>query len=419
MTLQKVSLEGLQGEALDVAKAINSMVDAISEKDSQFSGLKSQIEAIEKMDISGYATQIDSLKNIVADLEAKQTAGVAEKYFGIGEALVSFLKEKGITSVDEAKKHLNQEFEIKADNPISNASYTGNTSRTQVLAAAERYPNERPKAFIDKGIRIGIIENGKNILLWTEGAFTEVVGYAGELDDITTGGTEIAGSTATATDKTRQTAKIAARMILSAETFEDLGQFGQRAERKLLEKVDLWLDKALWDGDGSDGGSTKHIYGLSTQGVTAFDSANANKVKAPNESDLVDAGATQAEGSYFTTDTVWMSPKLANKLRRTKDTSGQYVINQLIDGTMVMGGHRVIKSALFGGATEKMLIGNANLIQLWIKRNVSTEIIRNAKKDCYELYLYARAQELVEAEDKKGMIYVADVPAALTAITQA
>ena len=66
-----------------------------------------------------------------------------------------------------------------------------------------------------------------------------------------------------------------------------------------------------------------------------------------------------------------------------------------------------------------MLVGNAGLIQMWMKRNVSTELVRNAKKDCYELYLYARAQVLVEDEDKKGLIYVADVAAALTAITQA
>ena len=418
--MKKVAIDStLEGKALEVAQSINSMVDEIEQKNSTIADLKSQIEAIEAKGYDGYRSEIDTLKGIVADLEEKSSKGGSEKNMGIAEAVKAFFVEKGITSVEKAKPFAGQEFELKADNPISNTSYTGNYSRTQAVADV-RFPAERPKAFLDKGIRVGIIENGKNILLWTTGSFTEVVGYAGELDDITTGGTEVAGSSAAATDKTRKTAKIAARMILSEEVFEDLGQFGQRAEQKLVEKVDLWLDQKIWDGDGNDSTATGHIYGAKTQGITAFDSANANKVAKPNESDLVDACATQAEESYFKTNTVWMSAKLANKLRRTKDVNGQYIVNQLIDGTEVMGGHRVIRTPLMqNGSTQSMLVGDASLIQLWMKRNVSTEIIRNAKKDCYEMYLYARCQELVEDEDKKGLIYVADVAAALTAITPA
>jgi len=404
------ALKGLEGKFQTTEQVKSAIEKSLEGKFDNLASKEDIQKAIE--DFSKEAT-----KDFKAMIEKSQQ--VSEEKTSIAKALVNFFSEKGIRSIDDVRKHLNEEFELKADNPLSNTSYTGDYSRTQAITGQERYPNERPLAFLDKGIRMGFVENGKNIIMWTTGAFTEVVGYAGELDDITIGGTEIAGSSATATDKTRKLAKIAARMIMSAEVFEDLGQFGQRAEMKLLEKVNLWLDQKVWDGAGNDSTKPNEVYGAKLS-VTNFDNTLVAKVKTPNESDLVDGCATHAEILNFGTDTVWMSPTLANKLRRTKDTTGQYVINQLITGELVMGGHRVIKSTLFkSGATESMLVGNASLIQMWMKRNVSTEMVRNAKKDCYELYLYARAQVLVEDEDKKGLIYVPDVAAALIAITQA
>lgn len=404
------ALKGLEGKFQTTEQVKSAIEKSLEGKFDNLASKEDITKAIE--DFSKEAT-----KDFKAMIEKSQQ--VSEEKTSIAKALVNFFSEKGIRGIDDVRKYLNQEFELKADNPLSNTSYTGNYNRTQAISTQERYPSERPLAFLDKGIKMGFVENGKNIIMWTTGAFTEVVGYAGELDDVTTGATEIAGSSATATDKTRKLAKIAARMIMSAEVFEDLGQFGQRAEMKLLQKVNLFLDQKVWEGAGNDATKPNEFYGAKLS-TTAFDSGLVSKVKTPNESDLVDACATHAELLNFGTDTVWMSPTLANKLRRTKDTTGQYVINQLITGELVMGGHRVVKSTLFkNGATESMLVGNAGLIQMWMKRNVSTELVRNAKKDCYELYLYARAQVLVEDEDKKGLIYVADVAAALTAITQA
>ena len=54
-----------------------------------------------------------------------------------------------------------------------------------------------------------------------------------------------------------------------------------------------------------------------------------------------------------------------------------------------------------------------------MKRNISAEISRVPKTDSYELYIYARAQVLVEDEDIKGLIYIKDVDTAIGAITEA
>jgi hypothetical protein len=114
-----------------------------------------------------------------------------------------------------------------------------------------------------------------------------------------------------------------------------------------------------------------------------------------------------------------MSDALAFKLQRTKDTTGQYIINKLIDGTMVMGGLRVETTELLGGvAADEMIVGRKASIQLWIKQNLSAEFERVAKSDSWNLYVYARQQMLVEDEDIKSLIYVDNVAAALELIEE-
>jgi len=422
------------------AENFNAMIDQINEVKESVKGisleevntelknLSDQIKGLETAkgeegdDDEATKAEIDILKEAIKEIKDDFKKDAGKQYKGVAQAILDMFEEKGIKSMADVKKLASQgeEIELKADNPVSNTSYTGDYSRTQAVDPAAQFPRERPTAFLRMGISGGTVVSGKNLLLWTVGAFTETVGYAAEMADITTGASEIAGSTGTATDKTRKMAKIAARMIMSAEVFEDLPQFAQRCESKLMEKVDLWLDQKIWDGDGVDGGAlTQHIYGVKTGQCTALDTAAAAKVEKANEADLVDACATQAEEAVYVTDTVWMTPKRANKLRRTKDTTGQYVVNQLITGELVMGGHRVIKTTLMqNGDADSMLVGSAALIQLWIKRNVSSEILRVPKTDTYEMYVYSRAQVLVEDNDIVGLVYVEDVDAALEAITK-
>lgn len=432
--MKKMSLEGLEGQNLEYAKNFNEMVDALDAAKSTeaIDALKLEIKALKEGMPADQSAKMLELENaakeqgrIITELQ-KGKGAEGEKSVSVSKAIVDFFEEKGITSAKSITKDMcGEEFELKADNPITNASWDGNYSRTQAISNQERYPAERQTAFLGKGIRTGVVGAGKNILQWSTGAFTEVVGYASELGDITSGGTNIDGSSASVTDKTRELAKIAARMIMSAETFEDLGQFAQRAEAKLMEKIDLWLDKNILIGDGNDATLKKHIYGILTAQHTAFDAANAEKIPMANEADLVMSAVAQAEEGLtdddagFVPNTVWMTPKRYNKLRRLKDADGEYIVNMLVTGEPVMGGLNVVKTKLMRTETgDAMLIGSPALVQLWMKRNVSAEILRVPKTDSYELYLYARAQVLVEGEDKKGLIYIEDVDTAIGAVTE-
>jgi len=204
----------------------------------------------------------------------------------------------------------------------------------------------------------------------------------------------------------------------NAEIIEDLPQFAQRLQEQMNANSMLFLDSEIFGGIGADGGAhTQKIYGIKTQGCTAFDAASANQIEKANISDLVDACATQAKIALHTVDTVWMHPKMVNKLRRTKDSTGQYIVNMLITGELVMGGLKVVESIAIG--VNELLVAEARILQLWIKRNMTLKVGQfgtDIEVDRYTAILFTRAQCLVEDEDKKGVIYVSDVAAAVAAI---
>ena len=409
-------------------KLIQEAIDKAFEKfDGKFSTPKQVETAVEAVKtellgkLDGVATKEDInaaiekfSNNLTKDLEKMKNK--EESPITVKDAVLNFFEENNIKSVSDMRKFVGQEIELKADNPVTNTSYTGNVSRTQIVNPQVRFPNERPKAFLGQGITVGVVESDKNVILWNVGTYTEAVGYIGENVDATDV-SGVAGSTGTNTEKTRKLSKIVARMIVSADTFEDLSQFAQRVQTKLMEKVDLWLDQKIWDGEGNNSTKDTEIYGVATGQVTAFDAAAIPQVVNPNIGDIADACRLMARKNNHDVDTVWMSETMAYKYRREKDSTGQYIINQLITGELVMNGMRVITSeTLFGGATEKMLVGAARNIQLWVKRNLSTEIERVPKTDSYHFYIYGRQQVLVEDEDIKGLIYVSDVATALDAI---
>lgn len=362
----------------------------------------------EKFTPKDYSGELEALKTAMLEIESKVARKSSESRKSVAEAILDTLKEKGVNNYADLKKLKDQEIELKADNQIATSVYTGDVSRTQEVAPV-MFPRLRPTAFLGQpGIRTGVVESGKSILLWTVGAYTSNAGYVGEFTAIAD------GNAATGTEKTRKMAKLGARQIITQETMEDLPQFAQRVQAKLMETIQLKFDELVLAGLGNDSTKPTEVYGLKTAQMTAFDSTKVFPVENPNVADLVDACATQAELNQYKTNTVWMNPKLANKLRRSKDNTGQYIINQLLTGELVMGGHRVITNTGIGA--NEMIVGDAAAIQIWFKRNFTMKLEDKPDLDAMAMYIYLRAQVLVEDEDIKGLIYVEDVTTALPLI---
>lgn len=402
MEVKKLKIEGLEAKELEIANLFNGLVDKYQElegktdKTVEFNEVKSQIATMQ--------AELLEVKN------AKPAVDV--KPLSVAQAVETLFEEKSLKSLKDIKGVEGQEFELKADNPLIAANYPDAYHLTQVVAGL-RFAPVRPYAFLYNGIKTGTVGSDKNELLWTVGSRTQNVAYIGELSDATSG---VDGSTLTAVDKTRKLSKIVGRAVVSNESFEDLSQLAQRVQSNLIEGMELFLDQEIFDGEGNDSTKPNEIYGIIPNQSTAFNASLLPKVKMPNEADLASSAALQAALNYHKANTVWMSETLAFKLQRTKDSTGQYIINKLVDGTMMMGGLTVKTNEIFGGETEKMLVGDPAKIQYWVKRGLTAEFERVPKTDSYNLYVYGRQQVLVEDEDIKGLIYIDNVATALEAI---
>jgi len=64
-----------------------------------------------------------------------------------------------------------------------------------------------------------------------------------------------------------------------------------------------------------------------------------------------------------------------------------------------------------------MIVGDISVIQLWMKQSPELEFERIASKDAWKMHVRLRAQLLVEDEDIKGLIYVADIDTELDNLT--
>ena len=399
-------MKGIIAEELKALPKGISKEEMIKAIDEKMEGFKQEVSKQDFDDLK------KSLEEIGTEIAKQSKGNKTAEPVSIAKAIVDMFNEQGFTSIQSLKNFKGGEIELKADNPLIAANMTGTYGLTQQVSQL-RFAPVRPYAFIGNGIRGGSLDQDKNILLWVTGNRTNNVAYIGELADANT---TVDGSTITAAEKTRQLSGIVGRAIITNRSFEDLSQLAQRVQTGLMEAMELHLDQKIWDGEGNDATKPNEIYGVKTGQVTAFNPTLVPQIKSANVSDLAAAAALQAKLNYHTCNTVWMSETLAFKLQRTKDTTGQYIINKLVDGTMMMGGLRVITTELFGGATEKMLVGDPAKIQFWVKRGLTAEFERVAKSDSFNLYVYARQQVLVEDEDRKGLIYIADVTKALAAI---
>lgn len=344
----------------------------------------------------------DATKNVI---EVKSTGSLVEK-------IVDSIKSLEIKSFSDLKAQLQgKSKEIEVKDAVLTTDYTGNASRSKIIGEPKFAPI-LANAFLGvPGIGGGTVEGGKSILVWVTGTYTSNVGYVGEGNAI---GTDDAG---VGVEKTRQMAKVSAKLPMSTETFEDLPQFAQRLVDKLTKKAGYFLDTEIWSGDGSDGVNPQHIYGVKGQ-ATEFDFATYGAVyEKATILDLIDACGVQAELAGFKVNTVRLNPKTASKMRRVKDADGQPIVQQLVDGSPSIGGLRLITNSKI--AADEMLVSDDSLIQIWTKRSLGLKVGQfglDVEKDLYSAILFARYQCLIEDTDKPGIVLVSSIEDAIAGI---
>lgn len=302
-------------------------------------------------------------------------------------------------------------FEVKVDTSV----ITGDVNRTRQNLSVSFAP-ENQMAFLPNMVN-GFIDQDKNRVLWVDGAYTSNVGYVSE------GTGQATADTGTATEKTREMAKISAKLPLTAEMLEDANYIASAFRAKMSEKAALFVDGEAYDGDGSDGGETKHIYGIKGH-ATAFNATTAGvatSVVDANIGDLVDAMILQAEKSNFRgSNILWMNPSDFFKFKTTKDADGNYIFVKDVNGQYTISGLRVIRSNRV--TAGDMLLGDTSKLQYWTKRSAEIKFSQmngtDFVDDAWTAVMFVRSQVVVETADKLSLIFVDDIDAAITSINK-
>lgn len=426
----ELETKGLEGDALAFAQSYNKnqkenfehLASAMESKGIDATEVKKMLadnqEAI-KTELAKEAVSMVELKTLENDLlkrinDATKNVIEVKSSSSLVEMVAEKLRSLEIKSAADLRK-LKQGFDFELKDAVLTTDYTGYVTRSKVVGDPKFAP-VTPNAFLGvPGITGGTVEGGKSVLVWVTGSYTSNAGYVGE------GNAASTDDAATGVEKSRLMAKVSAKLPMSVETFEDLPQFAQRLVDQLLRKVNYFVDGEIYAGDGADGGANaQHIYGVKGQ-ATAFDHVGYGAVYSKATIlDLIDACSVQAEVAGFKVNTVRLHPKTASKLRRTKDASGQPIVQQLVDGSPSIGGLRLITTSKV--AEAEMLVTDDTLIQVWTKRNMDLKVGQfglDTEKDLYSAILFARYQCLVEDTDKPGVILVADIDTAIASIDAA
>ena len=344
----------------------------------------------------------EKLNEGLNDLNKKMAETKMEKQETFVDALKAVYEgaefKTQLQEVMDGKRAKSQTFLIEVkDDPTSviTSGATNPVSRTYGggISGALYEPNK----FITN-MQVVTVPADKNRAMWFDGVYFDNADYVEELTAVTT------GDGATIEEKYRELAKIGSMLKFSSETTTEMSYFVNWARGKGIEAILSKVNSLIYSGVGADGGAyTKKIYGLKTQGSTAFNATTAGmalSVQDANITDLILAARTQVmiqgKGNYIP-DAVYLYPSEVSKIRLLKDKGSNY-INVLTDGSLLVHGVTILEDATIG-ATE-MLMVTRKVLQLHQKAALETELERNAGTDGYTLHMRWKGQVVVPTTDK-------------------
>lgn len=376
----KILVDNLQKKFDNIKEFDPKESEEFKALDKDLNDLKKQVKNMEKEEAEEVKTFEEEIKRILGDPQF-------EKDFKEG-------KMKG---------RVGKSYELKVDT----TAFTGDRTISQLKPGAN-YPREEMLT-VAPLFTIIPMQQDKSKALWIEGAYTSNVAYVGE------GVANPTADTGVEAEKTREIAKVGAKLPLTAEMFEDLSAFAARLQNKLRFNVERFVNNELISGDGNDATQKKHIYGLITQGSTPFAAgALANQFKAANIDDL--AAAVKVQAGAYMPNVVVMNRLTIVEYSRIKATDGQYVIRE-VNGQMMYAGMQVVASEAM--ANNAALFLDTATLFLWVKRNLEFKIGQEGtdlSDDKFTAVVFWRGQSVVEGPDKAANIYVADIDAALVAL---
>ena len=385
----KEQMEDIKKQLNDLEQKAAAAEKAVAEKDA---ALKTAQENINNLDESVKAQQAE-----IASLKEQFKEKKCESF---GEAIKSALNEnKSKIEKMFAEKSGGSSvlMEVKMGTSNVNATAYG-TSVDTVVASAPHVSRAFLAAF-------GEEEVNADKAAWLDGTFTNAADYVDEL-------TAAADSNASADEVSRQFGKIATRLLLSSELKDWMNEIASWAQSEAMEFINDKIDSEVWNGAGADtnANTKKKIYGIKSQS-TPFEKV-ASYTDATVGDVVLDAVA-QAKKNGYIANVAIVPFAVEAALKGIKDKNGNYIYNQL---TGMFGGVRVLPSAAL--AENEMLVADSRCARVLRRPTLEVEITRDADLDGWKVNVRKAAQTKVKSAHKKGLIYVQDVDAAITAITK-
>ena len=392
----KAMRESIEKAAAEKAAAeVKAVQDKLDAAQKVIDAQKGDIDNLDKSVKSQQAT-IEEMKE---NLKKKATA----TFIGAFRQAVEANKDK-IESMLQAKSgSFRLDFEYK-DAQIDTTDITPiawGTTLDSSIHAQRSLANVFYEAFAKENVN-GLTFN------WLEGTYTDATDYVDEL-------AAMADSDAAVEEKTRRMAKIGAHLLVSSEVtdfFTELYNWARgEAQRKIIE----FSDKEILSGVGADSGagtSPKKVYGLKTNS-TAFTATGAKYKNATIADVMLDAQVQAMANGYTLTHAFVSYADFAN-IRGLKNTTGNYLYDE---ATGMLGSLQIVPSVRL--TAGQILFADSSIVKIKERPIWELEIVRNAKLDGWDVYVRKALQTLVKTHDKKGVIWVASVATAISAINEA
>ena len=356
-------------------------------------------------------TNIDNLdasvKEQAASIKELKKALESVKSVSFKSAFRAALMEKK-ADIEKALNSKAEKFEavleLKTAYPIGTGNVDPN-NRLSVMADPTVYAAvPAANVFI---LAFGLRPRTANKLGWIESTNQAAVDYVTELAQNTN------LSDVSFSEKTRAFGKLATLVRISTE-FEDwFEQLYNYCVNQGVRMIEDKLDEEIWKGVGADSGagtSPNKVYGLKSQ-ATAFSALAAHSVAKANEADVIFDAVDQIGKEGFHANAAFVTWAIFRAIKSLKDDNGNYLYDKI---SGMLSGIKIYPTTRL--SSGEILVADTNAAEVYAGNSFELEFIRNGAYDAYDVYFRKAAQTKVPTPNKKGLIYVASVATAITAL---
>lgn len=371
---QDNNMEDIKKQLEAVEQKAAAAETALQAKEAEINNLDASIKAQE--------SAIADLRKMIQEQPKSFRKAMREALDANRETIEGFIKSTGSYTV---------EFKVASPEGAAFGSVLDNTVHATPILG---------NAFL---LAFRNVSANSNKVAWIEGTTEKNVGYVAEL-------AAASKSEVTFIEKTRALAKVATYMEISSETegwYEMLYDFCVAEGQRIIMKD---VDAKVWAGAGNDTNKPKEIYGIKANS-TAF--AALGEYENPTVGDVILDAIAQVQKAGYRADVAIVSYKTLASLRGIKDTTGNYLYNQL---TGMFGQVQVYPSDQLTDA--EVLVADSFCAEIVIAPLYELEFSRQASTDSWRVDLRRHVQVKTPTAKKAGIVYAADTNAAITAITK-